>query len=187
MRKLRGLAYSLAALLAIAGAGSAAAQEPAAGRHKLDPVRLGWGRLLLLCARFILPRTASSIWAATSTGCTRPLTGGKNWKIINNGIADYGVFSIAVDRKSPDTVYAATASGLCKSTDAGEHWKVLPDTLAGKSTATDRRKGQEYPLHCRGPPPTAAIVYAASPSGKVYKSTDGGETWKLSYAKQGRG
>src|SRR5688572_7239690 len=51
---------------------------------------------------------------------------GRTWRMVNNGLADYGVFSLAVDQKNPQTVYAATEGGLCKSIDAGEHWKLLP-------------------------------------------------------------
>lgn len=107
---------------------------------------------------------------------------GKNWRIINNGIANYGVFSLAVDRQNPNTVYAATEGGLCKSTDAGEHWTLLPKT-GPKDFRLTGEKGKS--IRCIAVDPTNGNnVYAANPKGKVYKSTDGGQTWNLAYEKK---
>jgi len=106
---------------------------------------------------------------------------GQNWRLINDGLADYGVFSLAVDRTAPETVYAATAGGLCKSTDGGAHWRLLPGTDK-KGLRITGEKGKS--IRCIAVDPARGnIVYAASPGGKVYKSADGGETWKVSYEK----
>lgn len=113
------------------------------------------------------------------TGVYKSEDHGRNWRLINNGLADYGVFSLAVDRTSPQTVYAATAGGLCKSTDGGEHWRLLPKT-GPKDLRITGEKGLS--VRCIAVDPSnSRIVYAASPAGKVYKSTDGGETWQASY------
>jgi photosystem II stability/assembly factor-like uncharacterized protein len=106
---------------------------------------------------------------------------GLNWTLINDGLADYGVFSLAVDRTAPETVYAATAGGLCKSTDGGAHWQLLPNTEK-KGLRITGEKGKS--IRCIAVDPAdGKTVYAASPSGKVYKSIDGGESWKVSYEK----
>ena len=106
---------------------------------------------------------------------------GLTWRLVNDGIADYGVFSLAVDRTAPDTVYAATEGGLCKSADGGEHWRLLPDT-GKKALRITGEKGKS--IRCIAVDPAdGKIVYAASPAGKVCKSTDGGETWKTVYEK----
>jgi len=106
---------------------------------------------------------------------------GQHWRLINDGLADYGVFSLAVDRTAPETVYAATAGGLCKSTDGGAHWRLLPGTDK-KGLRITGEKGKS--IRCIAVDPARGnIVYAASPGGKVYKSADGGETWKVSYEK----
>lgn len=107
---------------------------------------------------------------------------GQNWRIINQGLANYGVFSLAVDRVNPETVYAATESGLCKSTDGGEHWQLLPQT-GRKELRLTGEKGKS--IRCVAVDPTDGnVVYAASPSGKVFKSTDGGQAWKSVYEKK---
>src|SRR4051812_20261918 len=104
---------------------------------------------------------------------------GQHWRMINNGIADYGVFTLAVDTKNPDTVFAATESGLCKSVDAGEHWTVIPETGKKDLRITGEKNRS---VRCIAVDPADGnIVYAASPSGKIYKSQDGGQTWTTIY------
>ncbi len=106
---------------------------------------------------------------------------GLTWKLINDGLADYGVFSLAVDRTAPETVYAATAGGLCKSADGGTHWRLLPNT-GKKELRVTGEKGKS--IRCVAIDPTDGnVVYAASPSGMIYKSVDGGESWNVSYEK----
>ncbi|MEI7729711.1 MAG: hypothetical protein WCO56_09060 [Verrucomicrobiota bacterium] len=107
---------------------------------------------------------------------------GKTWRMINQGVANYGVFSLAVDRVNPQTVYAATESGLCKSTDGGEHWQLLPHT-GRKELRITGEKGKSI-RSVAVDPTDGKVVYAASPNGQVYKSTDGGQTWQVAYAKQ---
>ncbi|MCX7044629.1 MAG: hypothetical protein NTX50_03950 [Candidatus Sumerlaeota bacterium] len=108
---------------------------------------------------------------------------GRNFKLINNGLADYGVFSLAASLTAPDCVYAATVGGLCKSTDGGEHWRLLPETGPKALRITGEK---DRSIRCIAvDPANASIVYAGSPAGKVYKSADGGETWKAAYEKSG--
>ena len=109
---------------------------------------------------------------------------GRHWRLINNGLADYGVFSLAVDRMN-QTVYAATEGGLCKSTDGGEQWKLLPQTER-KNLRITGEKGRSIRAIAVAPN-DGNVVYAASPGGKVYKSSDGGQTWKAVYEKQSEG
>lgn len=100
----------------------------------------------------------------------------RTWRLINNGLANYGVFSLAVDQKNPNTVYAATEGGLCKSTDAGEHWQLLPNTGKKELRITGEKKLSIRSIAVS--PSDSNIVYAGSPGGKVFKSTDGGQNWK---------
>ena len=106
---------------------------------------------------------------------------GRTWRLSNNGLADYGVYSLAVDPTAPDTVYAATEGGLCKSTDGGAHWRLLPDT--GKKALRITGERNRSVRSVAVDPADGQTVYAASPAGKVYKSADGGETWRAVYEK----
>ena len=66
--------------------------------------------------------------------------------------------------------------------DAGESWKLLPKT-GPKDLHITGEKGKS--IRCVAVDPTNGnIVYAASPAGKVFKSTDGGTTWNVAYEKK---
>lgn len=108
---------------------------------------------------------------------------GLHWRLINDGLADYGVFSLAVSRTSPQTVYAATPAGLCKSDNAGEKWRLLPNTGPSGLHLTGEKNRS---IRCIAVDPSDdRIVYAGSPEGKIFKSVDGGETWAVVYQKTG--
>jgi hypothetical protein len=110
---------------------------------------------------------------------------GKRWRLINNGIASYAVYAMAVSASEPEVVYAATEDGLSKSVDGGEHWRTLPHTGKKELRITGERK---LSIRCIAVDPrNGKVVYAASPGGKIYKSSDGGETWVVSYEKKASG
>jgi photosystem II stability/assembly factor-like uncharacterized protein len=143
----------------------------------------GWGGGgFFYCAAYHPSRDGVIYMGGDVAGVYKTEDHGRNWRLINNGIADYGIFSLAVDRAHPQTVYAATEGGLCKSEDAGEHWTLLPHTERKELRITGE-KGRS--IRCIAVDPTDSnVVYAASPAGKVYKSTDGGQTWNVSYARK---
>jgi len=101
---------------------------------------------------------------------------GKHWRFINRGLADYAVYALAASKASPDTVYAGTVSGLCKSADAGEHWEFLDETAKGKLDLSVERASSVRPI--AADPANGSIVYAGSRHGKLYKSEDGGKSWR---------
>jgi len=114
-------------------------------------------------------------------GVAKSTDHGKTFRMVNTGLTDYAMYSLAVDFKNPDIVYAGTEGGLHKSIDGGETWKFIPGT--GKK---DLRITSERGTSVRSvasDPRDSNIVYAASPGGKVYKSTDGAMTWRVVYQK----
>jgi photosystem II stability/assembly factor-like uncharacterized protein len=103
---------------------------------------------------------------------------GLNWRLINRGITCHGIYSIAIAKSSPETVYIlGSHGGMCKSTDGGEHWQSLCDTAFDRLNITG-----QAPWTVRAvavDPTNADIVYAGSvATDQLYKSTDGGTTWK---------
>lgn len=143
----------------------------------------GWGGGGFYFAAAYHPTQDGVIYMAGDVnGVYKTTDHGRHWRIINNGIASYAVYSLAVSQSEPQTVFAATEAGLSKSTDGGEHWRTLPQTGRKELRITGERM-----LSIRAiavDPSDGRVVYAASPSGKVCKSTDGGETWAVSYEKQ---
>lgn len=114
-------------------------------------------------------------------GVYKSLDHGRTWRLINNGLANYAVYSLAVDNQHPETVYAATEGGLCKSLDGGEHWALLPRSGRGELNITGQRERSIRSIAVDGS--DGNVVYAASPGGKLYKSTNGGVAWKVAWEK----
>jgi photosystem II stability/assembly factor-like uncharacterized protein len=127
---------------------------------------------------FYMGSTGGGVWKTTDAGHT--------WNNVSDGffaVASMG--AIEVSQSNPDVVYAGTGSskirsnvsigrGVYKSTDAGKTW-----TFAGL-----RDTGQISTI--RVDPSNPDIVYVAAlgdpfvPNKErgIYKSTDGGRTWK---------
>lgn len=143
----------------------------------------GWGGGGFFFAAVHHPTRDGVIYLAGDVnGVYKTEDNGLHWRVINQGIASYAVYSLATSPSEPEIVYAATEEGLSKSSDGGEHWRTLPHTGPKELRITGERK-----LSIRAmavDPCDGRIVYAASPGGKVYKSLDGGETWAVSYEKK---
>jgi photosystem II stability/assembly factor-like uncharacterized protein len=153
------------------------AQEATANYHWTAN---GWGGGGFYYASAFHPTKDGFIYLGSDVaGVYKSLDHGKNFRIINKGLASYGVFSLAVDPTSPDTVYAATEGGLCKSTDAGETWRTLPKTGRKELRITGEKNKSFRSIAVD--PKNGKNLFAGSPNGKIYKSVDGGENWTVSY------
>ena len=104
---------------------------------------------------------------------------GKTFRVVNTGLVDYAMYSLAIDVKNPDIAYAVTEGGLHKSTDGGETWKFIPKTGKKELRITAERNKSIRAI--ASDPSDSSIVYAATPGGKIYKSTDGAATWRVVY------
>ncbi len=143
----------------------------------------GWGGGGYYWATAFHPQKDGVIYMAGDVlGVYKSADHGRSWRIINNGLANYGVYSLAVDRANPDTVYAASEGGLYKSSDAGEHWALLPHTGREELRITGER-GKS--VRCIAVDPSnGSVVYAANPAGLIYKSSDGGQNWEVVYGQK---
>lgn len=178
------------ALIAFAGAWHAEAAEQTPAQAQAVAMQVdahwepcGWGGGGFYWSAVFHPTKDGVIYLGQDAGGLSKTTDhGMSWKMINNGLVHCGVFSLAVDRSHPDTIYAGTVGGTCKSVDAGEHWRFLPKTGPNDLNITAERNISVRSIAVD--PSNGDIVYAASPSGKVFKSTDGGETWVIAYEKK---
>jgi len=124
-------------------------------------------------------------FGATGGGVWRTKDGGRNWENISDGFFGGSVGAIAVSESDPNVIYVGGGEvtvrgnvshgyGVWKSVDAGKNWVSL---------------GLEKTRHIpriRIHPTNPDIVYVASmgnlyksnPERGVYKSMDGGKTWK---------
>jgi len=124
-------------------------------------------------------------FGATGGGIWKTSTGGREWENISDGFFGGSIGAIAVSKSDPNVIYVgggektvrgnvSSGYGLWKSVDAGQTW-----------TASGLPKSRHIPriaIH----PQNHDIVYAGvmgniyKPTDErgVYKSTDGGKTWK---------
>ena len=130
------------------------------------------------------PRNPSVVYVGAPFGTTRGLyksvDGGGSWQWLD--ALRVGVTAIALDPQSPSTVYAATGGGdggVYRSTDGGTTWqpentglRVRFKTRAGRWTTTTRAVAA-----LAVDPAVPATLYAATDGG-VYRSSDGGESWR---------
>jgi len=146
--------------------------------------------------------------ASAERGLYRTADGGKTWKAVLQAPApdadNVGAGDVAIDPQHPDTVYAvlyarrrtpwsflagpdATGGrdpgGIFKSADAGATWKKLTNGLPGGTG----RIG--LAVYAKDPKIVYAVVQSdtagtsniddvTSKSGGVFRSDDGGETWR---------
>lgn len=125
-------------------------------------------------------------FGATGGGLWKTIDGGNTWKCVTDGqITSSSVGAVAVAETNPDVVYIGMGEtqlrgsitqgdGVYKTTDGGKTWKHLglEETQAISRVRVD--------------PTNEDIVYVAAlghPYGEneergVFKSVDGGETWK---------
>jgi len=126
------------------------------------------------------------------SGVNKSYNGGKTWVQRNEGIntrtgetADgIPVFCLTIDPNNPNIVWAGTQynRGIYKSVDGGETWEKKDAGITEWNEITFRGFGVD--------PNNSNIVYAGAEittgvrgyefdkaKGKIYKTTDGGETW----------
>lgn len=111
------------------------------------------------------PRSPSIVYAGTfSNGVFRSVDGGETWAPVNEGLSDWFVSFIAIDRNS--AVYVGTSSGLFKSENAGALWEPLRGGLPPGAI-------QDLAIEPGSPP----NLYAAAGAFGLYKSGDAGRNW----------
>lgn len=140
----------------------------------------GWGGGGLYQSAIFHPTKPGVIYMSGDVdGVYKTENAGKDWRLINEGLASYEIYSLAIDPKNPETVYAVTTLGLSKSMDGGQHWVTSPDTGPKHLGIYSKRNKSIRPLAVD--PNDGNIVYAGTPLGKIYRSGDGTQTWTLVY------
>ncbi len=169
-------------------------------------------------ARIVVhPSDTNTVWVASmgelwgrgpERGLYKTTDGGKNWKVVlqaPKGLSDrVGCGDVVIDSSNPKILYATLyarvrtpwsftvgtavtngedVGGIYKTTDGGESWKKLTNGLPGQTGRIGLDIYQKNPT----------IVYAViqsdeggtsdiddvhSKHGGVFRSEDGGETWK---------
>ncbi len=127
-------------------------------------------------------------------GVFKSTDAGKTWTHVGlEGTRQIG--RIVVDPANPNRVYVAALGnvyapnaerGLYRSTDGGASWKKVlfkandPDNVGAIDVAVDPRHPRVLyaSLWATRRPPWSVYAPSNMPGGGLYKSTDGGDTWK---------
>jgi photosystem II stability/assembly factor-like uncharacterized protein len=126
-------------------------------------------------------------FGATGGGLWKTTDGGQNWGPVTDGkIGSSSVGAVAVCEADPDVVYIGTGEtqlrgniqqgdGVYKSTDAGETWEHI-----GLRESQNIARVRVHPEDCDQVWVAAMGKHSlANPERGIYKSTDGGESWRL--------
>lgn len=159
--------------------------------ESIGPVNIA-GRSLCLA---INPKDTNELWMGSAgAGLWKSNSGGigKNaWTYVPTSFPVNSVSSIAIDEKNPNILFIGTGEvynfteidgglqqrtlrgskgiGILKSLDGGNHWTLSLDWSNNNNTAV-------WKIVIN--PNNQNVVYAATTQG-VYRSVDGGETWKI--------
>lgn len=112
--------------------------------------------------------TASALYVATrDSGLFKSSDGGLSWSAINNGITDLRGRSVAVDPSQPLVVFAGTQTGVFRSSNGGGIWSK-------SSAGIEDNEVQRIAIN----PRSSSIVYAQTRPNGMFRSVDGGLSWK---------
>jgi len=133
-------------------------------------------------------RPREAYFGATGGGLWKTTDGGASWSPITDGlIKSASVGAVAVSESNPDVVYIGlgetcirgnimAGDGIYKSTDAGKTWTQVGFDGGGKQNISKIR------VHPTNPDIVWAAVFgfhgAPNDERGVFKTTDGGKTWK---------
>lgn len=125
------------------------------------------------------PTNPNTVYAGTSRGAFKSANGGANWAPIINGMAQAPgsaprVNRLVFDPSNPMTLYAATSNTLFKTTNGGALWTPANSGL-GTSTFLEILTLAVDPVM-----PNTLYAGVGSFAGALYKSVDGGVSWRQS-------
>ncbi len=174
------MAIAVASMLSIGGfLASPAGAQTQEGYPKVQAKweQVGWGGGSFYWSTSWHPTDENVIYMGSDcAGAYRSDDKGLHWKFTNNGISGYEVLCMAVSPAAPDMIWAMTSEGLCKSTDRANTWEIIPASGAKELNITCAKRSTIRSIAID--PKNADIVYAGSKTGKVFKTEDGGKTWK---------
>src|SRR3984885_5070044 len=183
----RSRCFGLLALFSLAGVAPRAQQVPAnllTGLEWRDVGPMRGGRTVAVAGNANQPDTF--YFGSVGGGVWKTENSGRTWfPISDQGIPIGSIGAIAVAPSNPDIVYVGTGEpdirsqhsygiGMFKSTDAGKTWTHIgleATRQIGRVVVDPANPNRVY---------AAALghVYDANPDRGVYRSTDGGATWK---------
>jgi len=114
------------------------------------------------------PADPNVIYAAGAGGVYLTTDGGETWTAQNSGLDYRSIGSLAIKENK---IYAGTRGGGVYVSDIDVDYTL-------DWTATDGPKPKIYNIQLAVDPTDSDVIYASSYPGGMFKTTDGGKTWK---------
>jgi photosystem II stability/assembly factor-like uncharacterized protein len=124
----------------------------------------GWGRCCINA--LAMDAKSNSLYVAAWDGIYKSAADFINWRVVNNGLSDPMIYTVAVDPENPETIYAGTRAGVYKTANGGRVWTAINNGLTATVVSA-----------IAADPADPRIFYAAIGDRGVRKSTNGGTTW----------
>ena len=183
LRRVLGIALLLGSSAFAAAAAPAAPREPSLDLHwrSIGPFRAGWST----CAEGIPDQPDVFYFGAAVGGVWKTDDAGRTWMPLFQHEAAASVDSIAIAPSNPKILYVGTGqvetrydiaagNGVYRSDDGGETWRHLGlDATRAIGRLLVDPKNPDVVL-------AAAFghIFAPNPDRGVYRSEDGGKSWK---------
>jgi photosystem II stability/assembly factor-like uncharacterized protein len=123
------------------------------------------------------PSSPSILCAATPEGIFKSGDGGITWSMILPGQG-----SVVLAPSSPSTLYAWTSAGLFRTDDGGAEWTQLTGAGLVEQTAPSGAEGGLALVAADDPDTVFAMTgMTDTPMSRLFRSTDGGNTWSQAH------
>ena len=132
------------------------------------------------CVRCLLPdpRDSRAVFAGAETGLFRSDDCGTHWHRINCELNAYAIWKLAVDPKHPDIMYAGTGSptraAFFRSSNGGKSWEKTSLEMPPKCSGVSRPRMLTIAID----PDDVSDVWVGVEEGGLFRTRDGGDTWK---------
>ncbi len=111
------------------------------------------------------PANKDTLYAGTDAGLFKSKNGGSNWTSAGKELAALVVHYLAIDPAGGQNLYAATENGIARSTNGGGSWSPVSE-VETITLAIDHLN----PI----------LLYAGTAGEGVFRSDDGGSSWRSS-------
>lgn len=128
------------------------------------------------------PRDSKVLYVAThrhkdAGGFFKSTDGGLKWR-ESPELRNEALHSLTQSESNPDVLLVGTITGIFRSIDAGETWSPLPTSALARAAAQQRGDNEVDVESLAMDPHNPKVIYAGTWY-LPYKSTDGGQTWKV--------
>ena len=132
------------------------------------------------CVRCLLPdpRNAQRVFAGAESGLFHSEDCGSNWHRIDCELNNYAVWKLATHPAHPNIMYAGTGSptraAFFRSMDSGRSWTKTPLEMPPKCAGVSRPRMLTIAVD----PDDVRDVWVGVEEGGLFRSRDGGDSWK---------